>query len=242
MDAATQIYQQRAEADRRDTLIINNLDYVRHILGKLVVELPAGVDEENLMSAGTLGLIEAANSYDESRGVAFRTFAYRRIRGAIIDELRRNCPLPQRILENLSLLRAARLVLQPPVTMEALANQTGLSIREIEECLQASRLTSQQTWEDDQDGHVPRRAEQDAPSSRLEAAELNEQLTDALMHLPERERLCLTLYYMEDLRLKEIGAVLGISESRVSRILSRAEFQLREGMRAVGVNLGWRQA
>lgn len=239
MEAATRAYKQRSDDDRRESLIVGNIDYVRHILGKLVVELPASVDEENLLSAGTLGLIEAANSFDEARGVAFRTFAYRRIRGAIIDELRRNCPLPQRVLENLSLVRAARLVLPPPVTLDALVARTGLSMREVEECLEASRLTAQHSLEDRDDGRTTNGREPDAPAARMEAEETRDQLAHALTQLPERERICITLYYMEDLRLKEIGAVLGISESRVSRILSRAEYQLREVMRALGVSQSW---
>jgi RNA polymerase sigma factor for flagellar operon FliA len=241
MKAATNVYQQQAEADRLEGLIVGNLDYVRHILGKLVVELPTGVDEENLMSAGTLGLIEAANSYDEARGVAFRTFAYRRIRGAIIDELRRNCPLPQRVLENMGRVRAARLVLRPPVSIETLVTHTGLSHREVEECLEASRLTAQHSWEESDEGRtISTGREPDAPESRLQAEETRDELKNALLRLPERERICLTLYYMEDLRLKEIGVVLGISESRVSRILSRAEFQLREVMRGASSANDWR--
>ena len=225
---------ERVEADRRDKLIIDNLDFVRHILGRLVAQFPAGVDEENLMSAGTLGLIEAANSFDASRGVAFTTFAYRRVRGAIIDELRRNCPLPQRVLENLSLVRAATLVLPTPATIEAVAEHTGLSVREVEECLEASRLTSQHSWVDNDGGHDVSGRQMAQPDSELEARETREQLTAALERLPERERLIVTLYYLEDLRLKEIGAVIGLSQSRVSRLLSRAEFQLQETMRSAG--------
>lgn len=231
MDAATRAYKQRSEENRREDLIVGNIDFVRHILGRVVAELPAGIDEENLLSAGTLGLIEAANSYDPERGVAFRTFAYRRIRGAIIDELRRNCPLPQRVLENLGKVRAASLVLPPPVSIEAIARHTGLSVAEVEECLEAARLTSQRSGEtefgSDLSGREPAR-----PEARLEHEEMRELLTAALERLPERERLTVTLYYLEDLRLKEIGAVLGLSESRVSRILSRAEFQLRDALRS----------
>ncbi len=218
-----------------DPLVVENMDFVRHILGRLLVELPTGVDEENLLSAGTLGLIEAARGFDPDRGVAFRTFAYRRIRGAIIDELRRNCPLPQRVLENLSLVRSARMQLMPPATAEEIANHTGLSVAEVQECVEASRLTAPHAWGAEEDssyrGHRSVR-----PELTLELAEAREQLTRALERLPERERMTLTLYYLEGLRLKEIGEVLELSESRVSRILSKSEECLRDSMRTVGIN------
>ena len=92
MEATARNYQQVSQQSEREQRILDHLEYVRHVVGRLVAGLPFGTDVDNLMSAGTLGLVEAANSYDSSRGVVFTTFAYPRIRGAIIDELRRNCP------------------------------------------------------------------------------------------------------------------------------------------------------
>lgn len=225
----------RTTSDRSvDPLVVENMDFVRHILGRLLVELPTGVDEENLLSAGTLGLIEAARGFDPERGVAFRTFAYRRIRGAIIDELRRNCPLPQRVLENLSLVRAARMQLMPPASSEDIADHTGLSVAEVEECIEAARLTAPHAWGPEEDTSYNRRKSA-RPELSLELTEAREQLAKALERLPERERMTLTLYYLEGLRLKEIGEVLELSESRVSRILSKAEECLRDSMRMIGI-------
>jgi RNA polymerase sigma factor for flagellar operon FliA len=112
------------EADR-DQLILDNLGYVKHILGKLLNQLPLRVDTENLEAAGVLGLIEAAAQYDPSRNVEFRTFSYRRIRGEILDELRRNCPLSQQMLQKTTALRHLRSQFQGTVSVEQLADASG---------------------------------------------------------------------------------------------------------------------
>src|SRR5438132_1518967 len=99
------------------------------------------MDVENLEAAGTLGLVEAANHFDPDRGVQFKTYAYTRIRGAVLDELRRNCPLPQPMLQRAAKVRQAYEELQQPVTLEALATATQLSADEVADCLAALRLT-----------------------------------------------------------------------------------------------------
>ncbi|MCA9215890.1 MAG: hypothetical protein KDB27_22645, partial [Planctomycetales bacterium] len=100
-------YDKRTSDQRLDSLVVEHLEYVRHILGRLTYNLPANIDIENLESAGILGLVEAAKHFDESRGVPFKGFAYSRIRGAILDELRRNCPLSQQMLRQIAVVRTA---------------------------------------------------------------------------------------------------------------------------------------
>ena len=100
-------YRKASRENSRDRLIIECLPYVRKILSKLTVGLPAHVDRDGLESAGVVGLVKAANSYDPSRGVAFKTFAYPRIHGAIIDELRKNSPVSQQMLDHLGKIREA---------------------------------------------------------------------------------------------------------------------------------------
>jgi RNA polymerase sigma factor for flagellar operon FliA len=138
---AVQTYRDLARQSRRDQMIMEHLPLVRHLVGKLTAELPAGVDVENLEAAGVLGLVEAATNYDPEREARFKTFAYLRVRGAILDELRRNCPLPQPMLEMLARVRAAYRTLPSPVSVAALARATGLSEDEISDCLAAARLT-----------------------------------------------------------------------------------------------------
>src|SRR5262245_19727067 len=125
MLGAVQTYQDVAVRDRRDALIFEHLSIVRHVVGKLLAELPPGMDAENLEAAGTLGLVEAAGNFDPTRGVDFKAYALNRIRGAVLDELRRNCPLPQRILERVSMIRIAHQELVAPVSVDALATCTG---------------------------------------------------------------------------------------------------------------------
>jgi RNA polymerase sigma factor for flagellar operon FliA len=188
---------------------------------------------ENLEAAGTLGLVEAANNFDPSRGVQFKAFAAIRIRGAVLDELRRNCPLPQHMLERVAKVRKACEDLPPPVTVEALAAATGLSHDDTLDCLAAIQMTRPVPW-DDSDEFASKtpdcRAER--PDAELERQEQKRVLKEAIASLPERERLTVTLYYAEDLRLKEIGQVLNLSEARVSRILNAALLHLRKALRA----------
>src|SRR5271163_3268805 len=127
MQTGTTFYNQEAAKCRRDQLILAHLPMVKHVIGRLVGRLPSGVDAENLESAGILGLVEAANRFDPERGVKFETYVYMRIRGAVVDELRRNSCLSQLMLEQVACVKRAYRDLVPPVTVEALAGATGLS-------------------------------------------------------------------------------------------------------------------
>lgn len=233
MGTAAQTYRSVSQGLMRDDLIVSHLSYVRHILARMVISLPDAVDVENLESAGILGLVEAAQQFDASRGVPFKTFAFSRIRGAIIDELRRNCPLPQQMLQAISSVRKACESLEPPVTPEAIATATGLTAHQVEQCLAAIRLTRLGAWDESSHASHVRRSEDSAqPESNLERNESKELLAECIQQLPEQERIVVTMYYLEELRLKEIGLVLGLSESRISRILAKAEFRLKEQVRS----------
>lgn len=233
--SGAQAYSQVAVQNRRDALILEHLPLVRHILGKLAAQLPPGVDLENLESAGVLGLVEAANNFDPERGNQFNTYAFLRIRGAILDELRRNCPLPQQMLERVALVRKAHKELRPPVTVDALATATGLSTDEVADALAAVRMTRMLSLEKAAETVGTRLDDrQERPDTLAERAELSGLLTEAIESLPPRERMIVTLYYKEDLRLKEIGQLMELSESRVSRVLNAALFTLGEHLRARG--------
>jgi len=222
-----QVYQQVSAQSQREDLILGNLSLVRHILGRMAAKLPSSIDMDNLEAAGTLGLVEAANRYEPERG-AFKTFAYTRIRGAICDELRRNSPFPQEMLERITKIRKVLQMLPPPVPIDLLARQSGFSENEVTDCLAAMRLNRTLSFEETSE---PSQAS-NRPDRQMEEAERRNLLAEAIAELPESERLTVTLYYMEELRLKEIGAVLKLSESRVSRLLKSAEHHIEEYIRA----------
>jgi RNA polymerase sigma factor for flagellar operon FliA len=232
MRNVTKAYEKASRGNECDDLIVNNLEYVRHILGRLAANLPDGVDIENLESAGVMGLVEAAQQFDQSRGVEFRTFSYARIRGAIIDELRRNCPLPQQVLQQAAKIREAMERIEPPATPEAIAAESGLTLEEVVACTQAMQLTRLRSWEDYEMTRQSATEDHSPPDAELVLAENKRIAAECIETLPQQERLVITLYYLEDLRLKEIGRVLNLSESRISRILTKAQMRLREMVRA----------
>lgn len=231
LQTAVRAYHQVCRSDLRDQLILDHLPYVRHILGRMLAGLPEFVDNDNLEAAGTLGLVEAAGQFDPGRGVAFTTFAYQRIRGAILDELRRNCPLPQQILQQWARIREASQHLPLPLTSESIARATGLTVGEVEDCLAAIRLTRPESWAEEL-GSLPQPAQADDEAEQsVLLRERREILADAIEQLPRKMRIAITLYYMEDLRMKEIGEVMNVSESRVSRLIAAGEVQLRSIVR-----------
>lgn len=236
MPTGAPVYRQEAAKTRRDQLILDHLPLVKHAVGRLVERLPAGVDKENLESAGILGLVEAATRFDPQRGVKFETFAYMRIRGAVVDEMRRNSCLPQQMIEYVAKVRRAYQKLPAPATVEALAESTGMSEDQVVDCLAAMRINRTVSLENMRAGGEGNLEQgDDRPEQHAEQEELHHLLARAVAALPERQRLVVTLYYVEDLRLKEIGAVVGLSESRVSRVLSASLFQLGEELRASGM-------
>lgn len=220
-----QEYSRTAEQTARDTLVIDHIWLVRHLTGKATARLPSGVDIENLESAGMLGLVEAARRYDPTRGVDFKSFAALRIRGAIYDEARRNCPLPQEVMQRVAMIAKVQEQQSAPMTIDDLMAETGLARDDILDTLVAMRLVRMQSL--DQIVDDPMHQSDNSPDASIVLSEQKRQLADAITALPERERIVVTLYYMEDLRLKEIGKLLDLSESRVSRILAAAHFQLR---------------
>jgi len=236
---AIQTYQRVMDHQRRDELILSHLPLVKHVLGRLIGELPPGVDIENLEQSGVLGLVEAAGKFDPNRNAQFKTFAFLRIRGAILDTLRQASPLPQHMLERVSRIRKAYRVLPAPVTLDALVEATGMTADEVSDALAADRFAKMVSWEQTaQPGGLTPMELVEPPHAEVERWETIQQLTEAIEALPERERLAVTLYYREDLRLREMAKVMNLSESRISRLLSRALFTLGEALRAKNIHAG----
>lgn len=222
----TRTYQAHLARQQRDDLVLEHLDLVKHILGRLAVRLPNSVDIENLEAAGMLGLVEAAERFDPQFETEFRTFAFPRVRGAILDELRRNCPLPQRVLENWSLIQANFTHIEQH-SSEEIAAKTGLSTAEVDECLQSINLTRFTSLGDEIIACRADERQTEAPDEEIERREDLSILANCIEELPRQPRLVLTLYYLEDLKLREIAEVLSLSESRVCRLVQQAEELLR---------------
>ncbi|MBT5017648.1 MAG: sigma-70 family RNA polymerase sigma factor, partial [Planctomicrobium sp.] len=156
-------------------------------------------------------------------GIDFKTFAYQRIRGAVFDELRRNCPLPQHILQHWALIREVVQSHEETVSPDSISKQTGLSVGEVETCLSAIRMTAPETWHEELVSK-----QEESQQDELEEVDRQQLLTQAIEELPKQRREIITLYHMDQLTLKQIGEVVGLSESRVSRILAQAELTLKK--------------
>ena len=230
---AAAAYQRTLKSNLPEQLILDNIDFVRKILSTMSLACRDAHDRENLESAGILGLVEAAGRFDPSQGCSFKTFAFPRIRGAILDELRKFAPVSQQTLTRIGKIKLAYETLKSPVTPEMLAAESGLTVQQVEECLEAMRFLKPQDWNDfHSEIHSSWKDASDQPGDALEREEMSELLASAIQRLPERERLVLTLYYNEQLTLAEIGSVIGVSESRSSRILAAAKFRLKELVRS----------
>jgi RNA polymerase sigma factor for flagellar operon FliA len=226
----------------RDRLILTYAPLVKYVAGRLGSGLPAHVDEEDLVSYGLLGLIGAIERYDPDRDVKFETYAITRIKGAIIDELRSLDWVPRsvraRAREIERAIAALEAKLHRPPTDEEIAGQVGITVDELENSLtdisRSSIAALDELWTvggsgGDQVALIDTIEDADAPApdSALTATELKEALGEAITRLPEREKLVVTLYYYEELTLREIGEVLGVTESRVSQLHTKAILRLK---------------
>ncbi len=225
----------------RDMLLQENLNLVHHVARQLSRALAAQADLEELVSCGTLGLIDALDAFDPDRGLAFSTFAVPRIRGAILDELRRQDHVPRSVRRKTRQIAQARETLNRifgrVATDDELAEHLGIDLATLwrwqadtESAVQISLSESP----DDPAG--PINAAMDAiVRDDIEGAdeEITRQqefsiVSEAIQGLKEQERTVLALYYFEELKLHEIASVLGLTESRVSQIRAKALSRLRE--------------
>jgi len=237
MSVATEYLQlQRQSADE---LVKTHAPLVRRIAYHLMGRLPPSVDVGDLIQSGMIGLLEAARNYATDRSASFETYAGIRIRGAMLDELRRTDWTPRSVHRKAR--EVAEVVRQIEVETGADADdmevmkRLGLSADEYHQVLAdaaSSRLLSL-TAPDDGDGS-PAMDVADAssltPAEDIEQAGMRQALIDAITTLPEREQLVMSLYYEQELNLKEIGAVLGVTESRVCQIHGQAIIRLRARM------------
>lgn len=224
--------------EERDELVLQFLPLVKYVVARLPVTMPATLDRDDFYSVGVMGLMHAASAYDPTRGASFKTFAFTAIRGAILDEIRKHDPIPRSRRDRLRRLdrTAAELFgkLGRTPTLEDIAKHMGMSADELDQdllALHTCRVLSLNDWTGSNEGFSLGSGlvcgETVDPHDRAIDNELKEELARCISELPEVDRHVVVLYHYENLYLKEIGDILGVSESRISQILSRAMARLR---------------
>jgi RNA polymerase sigma factor for flagellar operon FliA len=240
-------FKETRDPQARDSLILNYSPLVKYVAGRLSSSLPQTVDTADLISYGIFGLIDAIEKYDPSRGIKFETYAIARIKGAIIDELRAMDWVPRSVRARAREIEAAYITLENrlkrvPEDAEVAA-ELGITVKELQDLFTKLSYTTVMSFEEMWVGSTDREERTNAagsiadeaaedPVEIFESAELKQILASAIERLPEREKVVIALYYYEGLTLKEIGAVLGVTESRVSQLHTKAVLRLRARLHA----------
>ena len=240
-------YKAKAGGDDRDRLILHYSPLVKYVAGRVAVGLPQSVEQSDLVSYGIFGLIDAIEKFDPARGYKFETYAISRIKGAIIDELRSIDWVPRSVRAKARAHRAGLQQARGPAAPHAVGRRAGQRAgphrrpapgdpqpdqlrrprRPRRDALLAATGASGMTLGDT----VPSNPDE-APGVAFEIEETPQALADAIGRMPEREKVVLSLYYYEGLTLAEIGSVLGVTESRVCQIHTKAVLQLRSRIAA----------
>jgi len=241
------VYGYQAEETERDALILKYAPLIKYIAHRLAMRLPAHISVEDLISAGAIGLMDAVNKFDPGKRVQFSTYAEYRIKGAMLDELRALDWVPRSVRQKMSRLDKAYTRLQKekgrPVEEEEVAEELGLTLEGFYELLHD---TSGVAFLDID--HVPRKLnglnEEDLlqllmddesrdPAVQLSFMELKATLAQAIDKLTPKEKTIIALYYYDELTLREIGEVLGFTESRICQIHSKVILKLRTQLKKI---------
>lgn len=240
-----QDYLTNRDHEVRDQLIIQYAPLVKYVAGRMVVSLPGLINNEDILSYGTIGLIQAVDRFDPAQGVKFETYAIRRIRGSIIDAIRSLHPLSRDTNRRAREIERAYDALihelgRTPDDREV-AEHLGLNLDEFRMQLMESSTTivSLDTplgdmGDEERSSLIDQIVDEDEAgvSDQVERADLRRRLVKAIQNLAGRDRTLISLYYYEELTLKGISEVLGVSTSRVSQLHAAAVFKLRSALRA----------
>jgi RNA polymerase sigma factor for flagellar operon FliA len=242
MTALWREYRRTGDQGIRDRLILTYAPLVKFVAGRLGSGLPAHVEENDLVSYGLLGLIGAIERYEPERDVKFETYAIARIKGSIIDELRAMDWVPRSVRSRAREIERAIAQLEAQLhrapTDEEIAAKLGLTVEELDDSLtdisRSSIAALDELWtissgSGDQVALIDTIEDTQGPEpqSALDQSEMREAIAEAISRLPEREKIVITLYYYEELTLREIGEVLGVTESRVSQLHTKAILRLK---------------
>ncbi len=228
---------------RKEELIQEFAPNIKYIAQRFIAKLPASVEIGDLVDAGVIGLLDAAEKFDESRGIQFKTYAEYRIRGAMLDELRRNDWLPRSVRKKSNQIgkvyKELEKKLKRPPRAEEIAEVLGMEMEEYYDFLkdattgsviqleELGRVVEGNTGWEEHLYRLVKATKQNDPYLSVQFKDLIAYISKFIEKLPEKERLVITLYYYEELTMKEIGYILGITESRVSQLRSQAIMRLR---------------
>lgn len=231
----SEAYKQQSRQMMEEKWILDHLPLVKHIVKKIMYNIGGKIEREDLISAGTVGLVKAAQGFDSTRGVEFKTYAYIRVRGAVIDELRNLSFIPNAVHSDIRLIRQVYQSITAqtgrPPTDEELSDAVGIPLTKMYKVLEDARkqnFMSIHGLSDDKPSFEAMTPPDDnpTPDEVAEKKETLENLTKAISELPRRDRHVLLLYYERDLTMKETAEVLGVTESRVSQLHASALFKL----------------
>ena len=227
------LYDEVGNAGQSNDALMEHIGLVKRVCIHLKSRLPNYMELDELIQVGTIGLIEAAKSFDKSKGVEFEIFARTRIRGAVLDQVRKLSYLPRSAMVSIRDHNEATAALSGELgrepTQSELADFMGKDLESFhKERAHAHRFQTVSLESQLPDTVDLPSSENNEPEAKLATKQMMESLTNSIDSLPEREKTIVTLYYVEEMNLKEIGAVLEVSESRVSQMLSATIKQLRK--------------
>jgi RNA polymerase sigma factor for flagellar operon FliA len=238
-------YKETGDQRAREQLVLAFSPLVKYVAGRMSSGLPAHVEEADLISYGLLGLISAIERFDPDREIKFETFAMTRIKGSIIDELRSLDWVPRSVRAKAREIERANSKLEHRLhrapTDQEVADELGMSMDDFQDALtrisNSSVIALDELWtlsdsSGDQVSLLDTIQDPDAidPAQAMDVTETKDRLADSIARLPEREKLVIALYYYENLTLREIGEVLGVTESRVSQLHTKAVLRLKSSL------------
>lgn len=234
------MYTVKGKANK-DDLLMEHMPLVKRLAHHMKAKLPPSVEVDDLVQAGMIGLLDAISRYEETHGAQFETYAVLRIRGAMLDELRNSDWMPRSVRQNMRKIETAMQTLQQklghPPTESEVAKALKMPLADYQEMLSdggGHQLVYYEDFHDDDgnDSFLDRYAvDESDPLSSLLEGDFRQAVIDAIDSLPPREKILMSLYYEEEMNLKEIGAVMGVSESRVSQLHTQAVSRLRATLR-----------
>lgn len=228
-------YQANKSPELKEKLIIEYSPIVKFVAGRLLVHVGQHVEYDDLVGYGVFGLIDAIDKFDLDKGVKFETYASLRIKGAIIDNIRKMDWVPRALrqknkeFEQVNTRLEAELGREP--TDEEIAAKLNTSVAEVREMMKSAAILSLVSLDDyleqNHESAFGQRSQGDTPEEHFDKKELHKMLTETIEALTEKEKMVVTLYYFEELTLKEISGIMGVSESRISQIHSKAILRMQ---------------